>query len=124
MEKQASFQPDKRLRTPKDYQRVKGTPLLVKNKGLLLLAKPNQLTNARLGLVVPKRCVRRAVLRNRIKRTLRESFRLNQALLKGLDIVAIARQSIVQKQGRKELLPYFSVPWKALIQVCHPCRED
>ena len=44
---------------------------------------------ARLGLAVSKKNCRAATGRNRIKRIVRESFRLNQAELAGLDVVVI-----------------------------------
>lgn len=43
--------------------------------------------NARLGLVVGKRALRRAVDRNRAKRVIRETFRVNRRDLPGMDIV-------------------------------------
>lgn len=42
---------------------------------------------ARLGLIVPKRLVKRAVLRNLLKRLAREAFRQSQASLPPLDFV-------------------------------------
>jgi len=49
--------------------------------------KPNGLNYPRLGLVVPKRFLARAVDRNRAKRILREWFRRNQTLLIGRDLL-------------------------------------
>jgi len=49
--------------------------------------KPNGLDYSRLGLVVPKRFLPRAVDRNRAKRLLREWFRRNQTLLIGRDML-------------------------------------
>ena len=56
--------------------------------GLDVLAAPNGLDYARLGMIVPKKVVTTAVARNRVKRLLRESFRLHQAEYAGLDVVA------------------------------------
>ena len=42
---------------------------------------------ARLGLVIGKRAVRRAVDRNRVKRVLRETFRIRRLELPCVDIV-------------------------------------
>jgi ribonuclease P protein component len=42
---------------------------------------------ARLGLVIGKRAVRRAVDRNRAKRVLRETFRIRRRELASVDIV-------------------------------------
>lgn len=53
-----------------------------------VLVAPNGLDIPRLGMIVPKKIIRTAVGRNRIKRLLREWFRLGQADIAGLDIVA------------------------------------
>ena len=49
------------------------------------------MNRARLGLAVSRKVSLLAVRRNRIKRYLRESFRVNKARLRGYDIVIIAR---------------------------------
>jgi len=55
--------------------------------------KENFKPHSRLGLVVGKRVAKHAVIRNRIKRIIRESFRFHQAKLHGFDIIVIAHQS-------------------------------
>ena len=45
---------------------------------LQIYAKPNKINYPRLGLIVAKKVARRAVERNRVKRLLREFFRVNQ----------------------------------------------
>ncbi len=42
---------------------------------------------ARLGLIVGKRQLKRAVDRNQVKRVLRETFRVNRSILPAIDIV-------------------------------------
>lgn len=54
---------------------------------LRLSVRANNLDCARLALVVPKRHAPRAVDRNRIRRIVREVFRLNQRQLAGRDFV-------------------------------------
>jgi ribonuclease P protein component len=71
--------------------------------GLDLLAAPNGLDYARLGLIVPKKIIATAVGRNRVKRLIRESFRLNQTELLGLDVVARIK-SKVEEADLKEAL--------------------
>jgi len=47
----------------------------------------DKLSSARLGLVVPKRLARRAVMRNLMKRIVRENFRQQLANLPAIDLV-------------------------------------
>lgn len=58
----------------------------------MALACPNGLGHPRLGLVISKKNVRRAVDRNRLKRLARESVRLQQSSLPAVDIVLLARR--------------------------------
>jgi ribonuclease P protein component len=71
-----------------------------------LYGRPNAAGLARIALVVPKKLVPLAVDRNRIRRIARESFRLHQEHLLGLDVVV----RLVQKCGAEpvsgaELVP-------------------
>lgn len=52
-----------------------------------LYATDNGESGARLGLIVGKRQLKRAVDRNRVKRVLRETFRVNRSTLPAVDIV-------------------------------------
>ena len=83
--------------------------------GLSILARGNERGHARLGMVVSARVARRAVARNRIKRVIRESFRLRQARLKGWDVVVIARSGAV-RQDNRELFATLEGHWKKLEQ--------
>ena len=60
----------------------------------LLLAVPSDTPHSRLGFIVAKKKVRLAVDRNRIKRCVRENFRLLQSQLPAMDIVFLARQDV------------------------------
>ena len=57
-----------------------------------VLARPNDLGHARLGLVVGKRTDKRAVMRNFLKRSVREAFRLHAAQLGSYDYVVRVRE--------------------------------
>ena len=63
----------------------KSTPYFV------VLYRKNDLPWARLGIIAAKRQIKTAVLRNRARRVIRESFRHHKIILKGLDIVLILR---------------------------------
>lgn len=92
MNKQLEFPRQHRLLTKAEFKFVFDQSNKVNQKHLLALFKPNQKPYARLGLVVGKRVANTAVARNKIKRIIRESFRLKQDMLKGVDIIVIARQ--------------------------------
>ena len=79
-----------RITRKSDFDRVFARPPTRMRQGpLRLLALPNRMHAARLGLVVPKRVLKRAVDRNRAKRQIRESFRLARPGLPAWDIVII-----------------------------------
>jgi ribonuclease P protein component len=60
---------------------------LERSPRLHLYRLPNAVGRARLALIVPKRLAARAVLRNRIRRLVREAFRLGQARIGAQDCV-------------------------------------
>jgi ribonuclease P protein component len=60
-----------------------------RDKWFTVLCRENDDGPARLGLAISKKHCRKATARNRIKRTVRESFRQHQVTLSGLDIVVI-----------------------------------
>ncbi len=61
----------------------------------VLYQKDNESNHVRIGVVASKKQVRRAVDRNRIKRLVKESVRLNQFLLAGADLVVVVRHKAV-----------------------------
>src|SRR3954465_4856874 len=77
-----------RLTQKHQYDYVLATRAINVRSGCLrAFATPNATSTARLGVIVGKRQLRRAVDRNRVKRTMRESFRVVRPALPNLDIV-------------------------------------
>ncbi|MFP4136932.1 MAG: ribonuclease P protein component [Halomonas sp.] len=92
-----SFPRRLRLLTAGDYRQVfDDATYKVHGKGMMALARPNGLGHPRLGLVVSKKSLRRAVDRNRVKRLVRESVRLQQERLPAVDIVLLSRRGIAE----------------------------
>jgi len=60
---------------------------LLKCPGLNVMVKANTLGTPRLGLIVPKRILRRAVDRNRAKRVLRDWFRRHKQQVGSRDLL-------------------------------------
>ena len=108
------FSRDKRLLTARHFKAVFDSPTgKVPGKSLLILARENGLDHPRLGLVIGKKSVKLAVQRNRLKRLMRDSFRLNQQSLAGLDIVIVARKGLGEVEN-PELHQHFGKLWKRL----------
>ena len=89
------FPRENRLLSAENYSRVfDGSEARASHKHLLILARTNQLSRHRLGLVIAKKNVRKAVQRNRVKRLTREFFRQLPAPTTGFDAVVLARRGI------------------------------
>ena len=120
-----SYSFDKRLRLLKaaDFQPVfKQARFKVSSQTVLVLAIENNLRFPRLGLVIAKKNIARAVQRNRVKRLLRESFRLNQHLLAGLDIVILARSGLGSLEN-PEITGQIETLWQDLMGKYHKSRR-
>jgi ribonuclease P protein component len=89
------------LLTPGDYGKVfDNVQVRVPHRNFLILATPNSLGHARVGLVFAKRNLKHAVQRNRIKRQVRETFRLRTDI-PALDIIVLGRQGLAQLDNRE-----------------------
>jgi ribonuclease P protein component len=84
---------------------------------LTVLARPNQIGHARLGLAISKKTVRHAADRNRIKRQIRESFRLRRHALGNLDIVVLTRPA-VNTADTAAVRRSIEKHWEILIKKC------
>ena len=90
-----AFSRDKRLCSAADFKQVfDRADIKVSSRHLLILAKVSDHDHSRLGLVIAKKNIRKATGRNRVKRHIRESFRLKQGELGHLDIVVLARRGL------------------------------
>jgi ribonuclease P protein component len=91
MQRRKTFKRHQRLRLRRDFQQVFGQRCAVSNRYVVLYVARNELAWARLGIQVSRR-VGGAVMRNRVRRLLREAFRLKRhELPDGIDIVCVAR---------------------------------
>ncbi|MCY4026260.1 MAG: ribonuclease P protein component [Acidobacteria bacterium] len=87
MDSRRDFARASRLLRKKQFDEVlRGASVRTRRGPLRLAARDNELEMARLGLIVGKRMLRRAVDRNRTKRVIRESFR-QAGGLPAMDIV-------------------------------------
>ncbi len=86
-----------RILKPAEFKRVfDDTQWRSSTPQLLLLASANEQNQARLGFVLAKKQLKRAVDRNRVKRIVRESFRHQQAKLPAYDFVVLGRSGLTE----------------------------
>ncbi|QGU34055.1 ribonuclease P protein component [Thermochromatium tepidum] len=83
------FGRERRLTSAGQFRRVFVEPRRVVLGGFVVLYRSNGLDRPRLGLAISKKCARRAIDRNRLKRLARESFRRAYRRLPGVDIVVM-----------------------------------
>jgi ribonuclease P protein component len=85
-----------RLRANADFERLRREGRTLVHPLLVLSVQPNDLEYSRFGFAVGRR-IGKAVIRNRIKRRMRESVRTrlqNREIAAGWDVVFIARRPI------------------------------
>jgi ribonuclease P protein component len=91
----ARFRPHERVREPAAFRRAYKRRRSASDSFLVVYAVENDLGFARLGISISRKKVRLAVARNRIKRLLREAFRLNKAKFPtGIDFVVTPRPGV------------------------------
>lgn len=92
----ARFNRRVRLVNKADFQNVFAKPIRSGDRYFTVLAQPNHLGFPRLGLAISRKSAKSAVMRNRIKRVVRESFRRHQHQLDGFDFVVIGRPKLAE----------------------------
>ena len=111
------FPKSRRLVCSTEYQSVISHGCRSKDRLFVVYAYGKGRQLGRLGVTVSRRVAPRAVERNRIKRAIRESFRHQQKILVGLDIVTIARGA-TRGIETKQLLVSLEGHWRRVDQQC------
>lgn len=108
----SAFRKEYRLRTPAEYAGVFSARRVLRGRLFALHYRFNDSCHgARLGLVIPKKQARTAVLRNAIKRQARECFRQRRSQLPALDLVLRLAQPITGHGSAAD--PSFRAAWRA-----------
>ena len=104
-----------KLLEPDHYRRVFDSPeYKVSSSAFLVRAIPGATQSSRLGVVVAKKNIRRAVRRNRIKRLVREQFR-HHPFDEAIDLVVLARSG-ADRMDNPRVWQELDRLWRALGQ--------
>ena len=104
-----SFAKSARLLSSGEFTRVlAGAEINIHSGPLRLKAIANRMPCARLGVVVGKKGNRLAVRRNRIKRVIRDVFRLRRASLPPVDLVVQVFRPVEDEDLRRRLDQLFT----------------
>ncbi len=119
------FNRESRLLTPGHFQKVFSKPVRFGSRHFTVLTtekpqtsisdKHNSVNKNRLGLAIAKKKIKLAVQRNRIKRQVRESFRLNQHQIPAIDIVVMVKSGI-DKLDNKTINQELEKVWRKITQ--------
>lgn len=82
------------LKKQKDFQHLYQRGKVFGNRNLVIYYLKNGKDTNRLGIVVSKKISNRAVVRNKIRRQIKEAYRQNESgFLQGYDLILIAKAS-------------------------------
>jgi ribonuclease P protein component len=107
-----AFNKTRRLLTKHDFSCVFDGATRLRSAEFTMLFCKNTCGQARLGLVLSKKVIAKAHDRNRVKRLLRESFRLNKHL-PAVDVVILARPAVL-KTPPQQIRTQLDKLWDAL----------
>jgi ribonuclease P protein component len=111
------FTPAQRLHNKSDFDRVYRDAKRSADALFAVFARPKPGSPPRLGLSIAARTVGNAVRRNRIKRLIRESFRLHQHDLPAADIVVNARNG-ARNADNASIVQSLERHWRNLSKQC------
>jgi ribonuclease P protein component len=102
----ARFRPHERISDPAVFRAAFERKRSVSDTSMIVYGIENGLEYCRLGISASKRRIRKAADRNRVKRVLREAFRLSKAdLPPGVDLIIVPRGGSLTFAQAKTSLP-------------------
>jgi ribonuclease P protein component len=113
------FGAELRLRSKPQFDAIYASGRRVDDRFFGLRVKPNGLTHPRVGLAVAVKTAGNAVVRNRLRRLVRESFRLAQFELPAVDVVVAAKFAAVGAPAAT-LRASLATLWNRVASTCAP----
>ncbi len=114
---QLTFPALKRLRRKSEFDAARARGRRFGNGFFAVTVISNDKSGPRLGLAVALRVTRTAVERNRIRRIIRESFRLHQHTLPAVDVVVSARAN-ARGASAQTLRGSLAALWRQVSERC------
>lgn len=108
------FNKTQRLLKKTDYEQVFEDATKLVTKDFIVFYRRNDLGHPRLGLSLTKRRIPKATQRNRIKRLIREAYRLCHDL-PAVDLIFMAKSNL-SKRSNHELFFTLGIVWQNLIK--------
>jgi ribonuclease P protein component len=123
MQARLTLPPRLRLRRKSDFDAARARGRRLGDGFFTVTASVNQAGAARLGMAVAVRVAGGAVARNRIRRIIRESFRLHQGEIPPLDLVVSARPAAATAK-RAALRASLAALWHKVGEQCGTSRSS
>ncbi|QJC37518.1 ribonuclease P protein component [Enterobacteriaceae endosymbiont of Donacia thalassina] len=105
-----NFSKKKRL-TSLNFNLVFNNPIKLYNKYYTILSKKNRIKYSRIGIIIPKKIINKTNIRNKLKRIIREYFRLNQYLFVNMDYIIFVNNKNILKKNNFCLKKYLEKIW-------------
>lgn len=116
-QRQLRFTADLRLRSKLQFDAVYAGGRRIDDRFFSLRIKANGLAHPRVGLAVAVKTAGNAVKRNRLRRLVKESFRLNQHELPAVDVV-VAVKNAGAEAPPTSLRDSLATLWKRVASTC------
>lgn len=107
-----NFDKTRRLLTKQQYEYVFNQAKKVVMADFVLLYRANTVGHARLGLALSKKAIAKAHDRNRVKRMIRETFRV-RTQLPAIDVIVLAKFGVA-KTNNSVMMNKLSQAWNRL----------
>jgi ribonuclease P protein component len=111
------FGAELRLRSKLQFDAIYASGRRIDDRFFGLRVKPNELGFPRVGLAVAVKTAGNAVSRNRLRRLVRESFRLAQHELPAVDVVVAAKFAAVEAPA-STLRASLATLWQRVASTC------
>lgn len=112
----ARFTKQAKLLNAADFDRVFEKSVRSSDQYFTVLVRPNELDHPRLGMAISKRRVKLAVGRNRLKRLVRENFRLSEQNYNADYVVMAGKHGAIGTN--QELIKSLERHWELLKKKC------